>query len=336
MSYYMGIDIGYSNVKCVDGTEEDDRCSVFPVGSMPSERFKEIFMSVGGDAIKTMEVLVDGAFHSVGFEPGKVPGVSRSVTEKYIDSVQYKSLFYAALLHAEDNHITKLVTGLPVSHFRDESSRKRLIDLMQGEHQIAPRRKITVDSVEVIPQPGGALISVLESLEDNNEEDIAEMISMGKTLVIDPGFYSLDYVTFSEGMLDHSISGSSLLASSRIMERAAELISKEFGSANGKEMRREAIEEAIRLKKDKLVYIGNFVDIKEFVEKASREVGDAAIKEISGSLRDTSIDVVILAGGGSNLFLDSVNREFRDQRIVLADKPVEAIAEGYYSWASRS
>ena len=94
MSYYMGIDIGYSNVKCVDGTEEDDRCSVFPVGSMPSERFKEIFMSVGGDAIKTMEVLVDGAFHSVVFEPGKVPGVSRSVTEKYIDSVQYKSLFY--------------------------------------------------------------------------------------------------------------------------------------------------------------------------------------------------------------------------------------------------
>ena len=120
------------------------------------------------------------------------------------------------------------------------------------------------------------LIYLQNNNEDNNEEDIAEMISMGKTLVIDPGFYSLDYVTFSEGMLDHSISGSSLLASSRIMERAAELISKEFGSANGKEMRREAIEEAIRLKKDKLVYIGNFVDIKEFVEKACESLHDYA------------------------------------------------------------
>ncbi len=355
MSNYMGIDIGYSNVKCVYGNSEGAIShDVFPIGSMPSDQFKEIFMSVGGDAIRVMEVNVDGKMYSVGFEPSKVPGLSRSVTESYIDSEQYKSLFHAALLHAQDNHISNLVTGLPVSHFKDENTRKRLEALMLGEHKVAPMRTVTVENVEVIPQPGGALISVIEELESNqikeytannasnregikaNSEELADMISIGKTLVIDPGFYSLDYVSFSEGVLDHSISGSSLLASSRIMEKAAELISKDIGSPIGKEMKREAVEEAIRLNKEKLIHFGNFVKVADYVKKASQLIGDAAVKEISGHLRDTNIDVVILAGGGSSLFLESVRKEFKGQHIVVSSNPVEAIAKGYFSWASRA
>lgn len=337
MPSYMGIDIGYSNVKCVFGNEDGIVSKdIFPIGSMPSNDFKESFMSVGGDAIKVMEVNVDGTMYSVGFEPGKVPGISRSVTENYIDSTQYKSLFYAALSHSTDNHIEKLVTGLPVSHFHSEEYRKRLADMMQGEHKIAPRRTITVESVEVIPQPGGALISVLDELEEKQQEDLAELISLGKTLVIDPGFYSLDYVTFSEGVLDHSISGSSLLASSRIMERAAELISKALAAPVGKELRREAVEKAIRADNKKIPYIGNMVEVKPYVDKASDYIGESALKEISGRLRDTNIDVVILAGGGSKLFLESVKKEFKGQKLVVAEDPVIAIAEGYFLWASRS
>ncbi|MYL25130.1 hypothetical protein GLV89_15245 [Halomonas alkaliantarctica] len=189
-----------------------------------------------------------------------------------------------------------------------------------------------MESVELIPQPGVALLSVIEKFEKRKEE-LAEIISIGKTLAIDLYFYSLDYVTFSEWVLDHSISGSSLLASSRIMERAAELIRKKIGFPFGKEMRREAVEEATLFKKPKILHFENYVEAEGYVKKASDFIGDSSLKEILGHLRETNIDVVTLDGGGSKIFIESVKRKFTGQ-IVLSEHPVSAYAKVFeYSWS---
>ncbi|MYL25131.1 hypothetical protein GLV89_15250 [Halomonas alkaliantarctica] len=87
MPSYMGVVIGYSNIKCVFGNDDTIVYKdVFPIIFMPSDRFKDSFMSVVGEMIKSMEVNVDGTMYSVGFEPVKVPGISRSVTENYIQT----------------------------------------------------------------------------------------------------------------------------------------------------------------------------------------------------------------------------------------------------------
>ncbi|MBR2513183.1 MAG: hypothetical protein IKE45_04010 [Halomonas sp.] len=62
-------------------------------------------------------------------------------------------ILYAGLLYAETDEIDVLITGLTVSHYKNEAMRQGLIDMMQGEHQVGERRTLNVNEVRVIPQP---------------------------------------------------------------------------------------------------------------------------------------------------------------------------------------
>src|SRR5699024_1207783 len=95
---------------------------IMPVGAAPTELVGSNFMT--GESVGE-QVLVDGTRYTAGIEPGTVPGQERTLDRNYTNTTAYKALFHAALVKTGASHIERLVTGLPVSLYLNEGTRKQ-------------------------------------------------------------------------------------------------------------------------------------------------------------------------------------------------------------------
>ena len=336
MSSNVGLDIGYSNVKLVYSSGDNAPVeNVFPVGVSPLDQFNRQVRGITGGNIDTTVVLVDGVEYAAGIEPGKIIGSSRDISESYTQTQQYKALFYAALLYADDTKIDRLVTGLPVSHWQNEELKERIKTMMQGEHQVARKRVVDVKEVEVIPQPGGAFLDAISFAENAGDDDTLSALTEGSVIIIDPGFYSTDFVVFEEGELNAELSGTTLQATSRIIDRVSELVSADYGAAPGKTLKPSKIEQAIRTKSHMVRYAGQKVDLTPYVQQGAREISESAMSEIAGSMRSAVLDTVVIAGGGGAFFEPRAREVFSHCQIIQAADPVLSIARGYHRWSDR-
>lgn len=335
MGMIMGQDIGYSNVKVTYGrADEKPQTAIFPIGAVPLETFNNALRGMQGGDLNITKVDVDGETYAVGFEPGKIASSARYTSETYTQTKEYRALFYAGLLHAETDEIDVLITGLPVSHYKNEALRSGLISMMQGEHRVGERRTINVKEVRVIPQPGGGFLNAMSEAMDKDNNKHVSMMNHGSCLVIDPGYFSNDFVVFEEGSLVQEASDSTLHATSKIIERAAQRISDSIRHAAGKGLEPYKLESAIRNKKPIIYFQGEEVDVKKELEVPAKEVGRLALAEISSCLRSYSPDIIVLVGGGADFFEPSVKEAFPNLEIVKCSDSVAAVSKGYWEWGA--
>ena len=213
----LGIDIGYSNLKLAFGPKgESAKTHLRPAGAAPADRFGSRFDGKAQDEF--LHVLVHGQEFVAGVSPDRAEMWTRSLHADYTASASYEALFHAGLLLSEMDRIEVLVTGLPVSQYLDEARRNALAEQMCGTHQVTPKRAVSVEKVKVIPQPIGGLLDYIAQ-EDADIED-------ARVLVVDPGFFSVDWVVIAHKDLHRQSSGTSLNASSVILEEASRLIAK--------------------------------------------------------------------------------------------------------------
>ena len=190
----LGIDIGYSNLKLAFGKRgAEPKVLLKPAGAAPADRLGEKIADKSKDDF--LRVVVNGTPFVAGLSPDRAELWSRELHEDYPSTESYRALFHAGLLLAELEQIDLLVTGLPVSQYLNQELRTRLQTQMTGEHQVTPRRRITVQAVKVVPQPVGGFVDHVRNLKDASEfED-------SRVLVVDPGFFSVDWVLISNGEL---------------------------------------------------------------------------------------------------------------------------------------
>ncbi|MGU5574123.1 ParM/StbA family protein [Aeromonas hydrophila] len=250
---------------------------------------------------------------------------NRELHGDYPATKPYKALFYAALLLSEQKEIDVLVTGLPVNQFMDSELREALKKRLEGEHQITPKRAVTVKSVVVVPQPAGAYMEIVNSTEDG---DLLDVLHEGKTIVIDPGFFSVDWVALEGGEVRYHSSGTSLKAMSVLLKTISLLIQEDHGSSPGI----DKIEKAIRSGKDEILLFGVKVGLKEYLDKASFGVAQNALTPMRTSMREDGMDadVVLLAGGGAAAYKAAAKELFPKSRIVMAGDPLVANAKGFW------
>ncbi|WP_427047160.1 hypothetical protein [Halomonas casei] len=333
MGMIFGLDIGYSNVKLTFGESEGrPETVVFPIGAAPLKTFNDAVQGVEGGHLDITKVDVDGETYAVGYEPGKIANAPRYISENYTKTKEYKALFYAALLYAETNHIDLLVTGLPVSHYKDEALRKELQEMMQGEHKVGARRTICVDKVSVIPQPGGGFINALNEAIESGDEKKANIMQHGSCLVIDPGYFSNDFVVFEEGSLVQDASNSSLQATSKIFELAAKRIGDSIPHRPGKDLKPHNLEKAIRNGTKVIYFQGQEVNVAEELKGPSKEIGKLALSEVLNNLREHSPDIIVLVGGGADFFEESVKETFSGLEVIKSPDSVAAVSKGYWMW----
>lgn len=322
--FILGMDIGYSNLKLAYGNPDDDaQVKVFPVGAAPTGH------SVSG--LKGNEIPQQGFLvrlgeedYIAGIEPDRLANWHRALHQDYPSTKSYQALFYAALLATGVNTIDHLVTGLPVTQFGGGEKAKQLDDQLRGIHQPYPGRSVTVRKVSVVPQPVGCYLDAISHIGRSEEFNDAEV------LVLDPGFFSFDWVLISEGDIQYRWSGTSTQATSMLLERAAQMIGEDYKT----EIAVEKIERAIRLKREHVRAFGDHVDYLSYIEKAAVSVGSSVMDAVKTSLRSKpgNVDVVILAGGGAKYYGDAVRDVFPRAELIVSAEPVVANARGFWDF----
>ena len=322
--FISAVDIGYSSVKCVFGLKGDDPTSELrPAGAGP---ISVMSGQVGRGAADYLTVQVAGESWAAGVEPTRLDGWARELHADYPASAAYKALYYAALLMTGVDRIDHLVTGLPVSQANDAARVKALQDSLQGKHVITPKRTVEVAEISVLPQPVGAFIDYL-----NQEGTDAEAYEDARVLVIDPGFFSVDWVVIDAGELRNSLAGTSTSAMSQVIEEADKAISVDYGSAIG----RDKIEKAIRCGTSVLVS-GKSVDPVAYLTTAVKHVAHQALTAMRQQLRTDSrpFDAVLLTGGGAQFYATAAAEVFPKAKILRPTETVSANARGFWRYAS--
>lgn len=202
------IDVGYWNVKSTLGRRPSSdgsnaiACEMFPslAPRLVCDPTKFADSSVGSRKTDSGGCYVDidgvsyfvgrdAVLHTTGYEP-------RPVLDDYCLTPKYKALLKGALYYmalAEDaDHlvIDQVVVGLPLSTFAQH--RVALEELVKGEHVMrrsgggaSSTVRVTVDSVQAIVQPQGALL--------HHGVKRGGKMPEGGTLVVDVGGGTLDW-----------------------------------------------------------------------------------------------------------------------------------------------
>lgn len=329
----FALDVGYGNVKSVCGdTEGNQQENVLPAGAAPAELMPKL--------INRQADLKGGELVLVPGEDGVTPWVGgveqvvvqngvRQTHENYTRTPEYHALFLAALARQRCERVNLLVTGLPVSQFYAESGdtlRRDLVKLMTGRHHINDQITVEVERTVVIPQPTGTFMGVAL------QPEFAYLVTDESltTLVFDAGFFSVDWVQMSGKSVRHKSSGSSQLATSYILEEAAREMSKTLD----RYIDRDRLDAAYRSGAKMLRIGGEEMDYLSFLRSAAVSVSRNVVGLIQDSLRNDNrgVDVLILTGGGAELYAPALAKVFPKAKIVRPPDAVMSNARGYFAY----
>lgn len=326
------IDIGYGSLSFLfGGLDEKPRVTTLPVGTA---RVSQIHSAVDDHALVNAAVVTinDESWYA-GVQPSLIPRFQRKLNDGYTQTDSYRALFFAALSHCDEDEIDVLVTGLPVNLF--ESRKAEVVSMMEGTHQIAPKRSVTVKKVVVQRQPAGAFYHTLMRLDDAQ----ADMFLESNVLIADGGFFSFDHVVFKSGQLDSASAGHNDRALSRVLDEANKLIAEAYSRPADSDKLESLVREYDGSDKPLMLPRGlKAIDVREYIVEAGYKVGVSAAEQAFNACRGISPDIVLLTGGCAPLFKkafdDEVTKVFGDSvEVLISDGGVAAIVSGFYEQA---
>lgn len=309
------IDVGYGNTKyiasSINGQAVADH---FPsIVHRPSDDEDGSF----AESPYIYRVTVEEQVYHVG--PGLdavFEGGVRTLHENFIETDGYMALVYGALSQMDvDDYIDLLVVGLPVSLMG--SKRKALEERLAGTHSVMGR-DIAIKKVVAVAQPLGGFMSFA-----SESTDIAEL-AVSRNLLIDPGFFTVDFIA-STGLREiKGYSGSHPSGVSAYLKGIAKALSEEL---NEPYTNITNIDQGLRTGRFKLY--GHDVDLGLYHKRALQEILPAA-EVISNKIGSGSgIDQVILIGGGAALFKDSIQEILPKHNIICPEQSVVANVLGF-------
>jgi len=324
----VGMDIGYSNVKCAVGDGTLPRILIFPAGAGPVEAYSED-VGVGAGHDRTGDVIeIDGRHYVAGVEPCALRS-KRNRHRDYPLSEEYLALYRCALLKLQATEINVLVTGVPVDQYTDKKLCEQIVSRLSGTQQITENIAVNVHDVAVTAQPVGSFADASFQLSTDSDRQI---VQEGRVLVLDPGSQTLDWAAFDQGRLIRTASGSSYLAMGQMLELAAKSIETELGDR----VKPERIEQALRRGTDTVLFHGEHLDYSRFIKSALQSIHRDIVTELlnSKTLEREQFDLVIVTGGGANYYRQIAAEAFRGSRIEVLPHPVAGNVRGYWLLAT--
>lgn len=328
--HISAIDLGFLYTKAIIGGKPILMKSV--VGNAKPQRFADLNMGLKED--------VDNLQCRVGTEEYFVSDLAidqsdvilHSLKDDRFDSeateVLTKTVFALGL---EGETETKIVSGLPVSHYAEY--KKNISNLFLGKFHnfnVHDNGKPIMGTVRVnqgvfIPQPFGALLNrVLDSNGNISDKALA-----GKTVaVIDPGFGTTDvYVADALSPVERLT-----FSTKTAMNHAYGLIANKIEEQFGVILPLHAVEKIVR--KGEFRKSGKVYPMHQVIQWAYKSTAQQLIAEITNKWKTIhEIDHILLAGGGGQALSKFILPEFPN--IELLDDPQWAVVKGYYKWGVR-
>lgn len=321
--FIVGLDIGYSNVKLAYGHAGDanPETLVRPAHAAPVSDVKGTNSPLEGEFFVTV---ADETWLSM-IAPTRTPN-KRELHADYPASDTYYALFLAALAAATTEGqtvIDVLVTGLPTSQTRSADRVNALTERLSGKHQVSPLLSIEVKKVVVVPQPAGILNDIYSSFDDPSFLDESNL------LVLDPGFFSVDWVVYNMGNLDKEASGTALEAMSAMIVEINRLISIKYSAGPGT----DKIEMAFQTGKDSIIFKGEPLKLAPYIEEAKKNIATQALKSTATAMRfqsEQTLDFVLIGGGGGSSYKEAAQALFPLSKILEPANMVSSNSIGFW------
>lgn len=324
--FFCGMDMGHQALKIAFG-EVGGPCTtrILPAGSGPVDLL-DIEPSVEAAAPASCRVWINGEAWVSGIEPDLLQPWERPLHTGYPATESYLANFYAALLCCGSPVIDVLVVGLPVFQMTDPALAESLRTRLLGEHQFAPGQRTVVQRVVVLPHPAGAY---LEMIQGQAERSLLEQVTQDRAVVIDVGFFSVDWLVMELGTIKYALSGSSLISMSVLLEQCNDRIIADHGIGP----RVDSLERAYRCGRRNVLLSGKKIHIRRYIDQSSRAIAGAAMAELKKSMPEAGVatDVVLLTGGGVEAYRREVEGVFGNAEVLVPENPVTANARGFWN-----
>lgn len=325
------VDVGYGHVKfstgrAIDTIQTDSFPSQSPIASQsaiesPVMKRRDTFLVPVGDRV--YEVGKGVAMAMSGNEESEV------LDQDFAFSDAYRARLYGALNYMlaslpKPAVIDCLVLGLPLNTFFKRQ--KEVSKLFTGRHVINTKGDaVEVRSVQTFPQPLGSFIEFLTTREKG---------SVSETLIIDPGYNTVDFFVCQNMMANEKRSSALNRGVSAVLRTAA---SAYIDKTKSDSLPSEIIRIADRALSTGSPFkmFGKPVDMKDFLAPGQVVIDEAAqaIKNVVGAA--TSIDVVVVSGGGAPLYLDAISAKFPDHEVVMLPESNQANVRGFHILGER-
>lgn len=319
------IDVGFGNTKYVDRSLNGEvSCSLFP-SLTPVAGPNDL----NGNILQrrnTVAIDVKGVRYEVGRDSLIAQGgnSSRVLDPSFSRSDSYIALVRGALYYMGASSIENLIVGLPVSTYRD--LHEGLAKTLTGVHPVPSctpgggSNFVTVHRVHALPQPMGAYFDHLHRA--NGYTHVGKQMS----LVIDPGFFTLDW------LLCHGIKA--IEHRSGAHNSGVSSILRTITDAIGRDLKTQLtdlteIDNAVRENRNPR-YFGQEVDISKFkplIMMKTREAVSSLAARVG--VLDEIDTIIILAGGGAQLYKEAVQEKFPRHQIDVAHDPIFANVRGF-------
>jgi len=312
------LDIGYGACKFVRGIQRNGE----PLTDSFPSIVRQVTSSGSASRLESHKDTCIVKFNGHEYEAGKDMdaafdgGANRTLHADFINTDDYSVLLKAALHYMGEPKIDLLVVGLPVSYLDAKSP--ALQKLIVGSHQVN-NKDIIVNAVHVVPQPIGGFMSMVK------ERNIApSVVKAQRNLLIDPGFFTVDYIA-ARGLKEiNSLSGSSPYGMHALLKRICEFISKDFKIEYDNI---SSVDEGLHTGFFSL--FGKEVNLSKYV-KRSINVFQPAIKEICNKIGDgREVGQIVLVGGGAKYMEPLLKKAFPQHVIVLCSSPQFANVRGF-------
>lgn len=318
-SIVRACDVGYGHTKFTRGRKNDDLlCSSIPSLAPMSTEGVDLDGGIKNKR-QTVTVYVDQKKYEVGPDIERALGKydERVLCENYSKTPEYMALLRGALHYMAVTHVDTLVVGLPVSHVFSHA--KSLAKDLAKVHPVGNGRTVLVKSVEVLAQPiGGYLDYAVRSGK-------ADKLDHQMNLIIDPGFFTFDFVVANGSSAISNRSGHHDGSVSMVLDSIANDISKEYGTHYTNLV---AIDRGLRT--GEFSVYGKKINLEKYMPNATQIMG-AAIKKMINTIGNTAdIENIILVGGGANLFMPAIKKHFPNHDIAMAEDPVFANVRGFH------
>ena len=331
------LDVGYGNTKYVafHTHGEEIQCALFPSVAPQASAGPDLSAGVF-QRRNTVVVDVSGVKYEVGKDAKLAQGTNfgRVLTADYSLTDTYLALARGALFFMGVPEIDFLVVGLPVNAVEQYGA--QVTSRMIGQH-ILPKvgsdtetTIVVVKDVRVVPQPIGAFFD--HSVRNNMYSRMKTQIN----LLIDPGYYTLDWVVAHGIKPVTSRSGSHAGGMSAVLAAMGEAISKDLGVQLAD---LSGIDEAIRLGVNPR-FFGKEYDISEYL-KVGQAAAQQGINMLANKVGASGVDIdnIILAGGGAEFFKPLIQEKFPRHEVSIAKDPVFANVRGFQlagqQWANQ-
>ena len=318
------IDIGYGNTKFTlsHTPGHDINCRMFP--SLTPQSTTNGDLGAGMLARRdTVRVEVGGVSYEVGPDAELAQGGiarNRHLLADYCRSDAYSVLLKGALHYMGQTNIDLLILGLPVSTYAQY--KLELMERTVGTHECG-NRTVTVKNVRVYPQPlGGFFDYTIRSR-------LFQQMSNETNLMIDPGFYTLDWLmTHGLKTIDARSGAANDGGMGSILRVIAKAIAKD-ACVDETELGEVARIDAALRGATKLRLFGEDVNIEKY-----RAIGIAKAEEAINQMMHTvgrtgDIGNIVLVGGGSHFYEAPLKLRFPKHKIAVAHDPVFANARGF-------